>query len=316
MHPRLEVIEEHQLLDAVACVKLHLLGGGDSDVGVVALLFLHQESTRFLIGEDDLPQGIGLEIAQQLAIPPNGKGDVGQNCHSGSVIFDDFEAGQLLVGKGRCGHFTRHHGDGLDGLCIRDPALDSGGFAHLVSTRFQLIEDGDAPRSGLGGLGSAAFNVLDLYGDALQALAGVAVLLHPQRPVGVVVKGHLGLFSFHYSDILGGVFAEQVKFRSGPLVNGIISGLRLGDDDGSAPIGGKDADGVSVGAHHLKNRPGQRNLGARLQLYDPQGAGTGRGGVRRIGDVGGIGHIRAAGVGADGVDADGRGGVGCGHVSL
>ena len=44
------------------------------------ILFLHQESTRFLIGEDDLPQGIGLEIAQQLAIPPNGKGDVNFTC--------------------------------------------------------------------------------------------------------------------------------------------------------------------------------------------------------------------------------------------
>ena len=166
--------------------------------------------------------------------------------------------------------------------------------------------------------GSAALDVLDLDGHALQALAGVAVLLHPQRAVRVVIEGHGGLLVLHHGDVLGGVLADQVELRGRPLIHGIVPRFRVGDDDGAALVGGEAADGVPVGADHFKNSPGQRGLGARLQFDDAQGTGAGGGGVRRIGCVGGagsIGHV-LGGVGADGVDADGRGGVGGGHIVL
>ena len=53
MDARLQVVEENQLLDAVASLQLHLLGCGDGNVSVVALLLLYPVSTRLTVGEQD-----------------------------------------------------------------------------------------------------------------------------------------------------------------------------------------------------------------------------------------------------------------------
>ena len=59
-----DIIEEHQFLDAVAGVQLHLLGGGVQDVALVPGVHLKcPVRARLHIGEQDLTELVRLEIA-------------------------------------------------------------------------------------------------------------------------------------------------------------------------------------------------------------------------------------------------------------
>ncbi len=88
--PGLHVVEEHQLLDAVAGVELHLLGRGVQNVPLIAGIHLKRPvSTRLCIGEQDFTKLIRLEIAQKFAVPINREGDIGHGDHIFSIILDD-----------------------------------------------------------------------------------------------------------------------------------------------------------------------------------------------------------------------------------
>ena len=65
-------------------------------------------------------------------------------------------------------------------------------FSHLIGTGLQVSKDGCTACLGFLSIGGAGFDVLDLDGDAFQAVAGVGELFDAETAVGSVLKGDCG----------------------------------------------------------------------------------------------------------------------------
>ena len=240
MDARQAVIEENQLFDAVSSLQFHLLGRGIQHMAVPAgVPFLGPVSGGLAVREEDLAELIRLKDAQTLSVPEDLKGDVGHRLHGAALILDDPQAGQLLVDDGGITGLACHHGDGLDGIGVRDPAGDACQFPYLPSAGLELIENCHAADLGLGGLDLAAFNVLDLHGDAVERVPGVTQLLNTQRAVGSVGKGHSGDFVILHIGVLGTFLREQMKSRRYLLGHGIVALQGQRDDDRPIRAGGE-----------------------------------------------------------------------------
>ena len=72
-------VEENQVLDTVAGVKLYLLGRGVGDMFVVALYFPHQVGAGLGVRNQDFALLIGAVLAQAFSVPPDFKEDVGHD---------------------------------------------------------------------------------------------------------------------------------------------------------------------------------------------------------------------------------------------
>ena len=318
VNPRLFGVEKYQGLDAVSSVELHLLGHPVQEMLIVCGHLLDHIGPRLKVCQQNFSQFARAVIAQDLAVLPDAEGDAGEDLVVTAVVFLDAQAGELLVGERDGGDLPGHNVHGLDGLQIRFPALDAGNLANLVSAGGQLGELHRA--AGLGGaaVGPAAFNVLDLHHNARQALAGVAVLLHPELAEGVVVEGQGSGLALADGHVLGGILAQKVEFGRDTLINGIVSRDQIWNRNGSVH-GGEHPDGVPVGPHHLEDRTVQESQGAGLPLDDLQVAWRRCGG--RIG--GGVRSRVRPGVGGNsaipgscGISLDRLPGVGVHHVAL
>ena len=71
MDSRFQVVKENQRFNAVPGLQLHLLGRGDGDMGVIALLLRYPVSARLTVGEQDFSRTVRLIIAQVLAVLPD-----------------------------------------------------------------------------------------------------------------------------------------------------------------------------------------------------------------------------------------------------
>ena len=78
-HTRLQVIEEHQLPDAVSGLQLNLLRGGIHNVLVITLNFLHQIGAGLSIQQQNLTHLVSLELSQRNTVTPDFKGDIRHN---------------------------------------------------------------------------------------------------------------------------------------------------------------------------------------------------------------------------------------------
>ena len=236
------VIEENQLFDAVSGLQLHLLGRGIQHMAVPAgVPFLCPVSAGFAVGEQDLPKFIGLEDAQALGVPEDLKGDVGHCPLGAALILDDPQTRQLLVDDGGVTGLACHHRDGLDSVGIRDPAGDASHLTDFPAAGLQVVEHGHTADLCLGSLDLAAFNVLDLHGDAVERVSGVTQLLDPQRAVGRVPKGQGGNLVVLHIGVLGALLRQKVILGRDLLSDGVMALQGQGDDDYPIRAGGEGA---------------------------------------------------------------------------
>ena len=310
---RLSVVEEDQLLDPIPRLQLDLLGHGLHNMFIVGGHLLDQVGAGVQIHQQDLAQLSGGEVPQQLTVPPDSEGHAGHGLLGDPVILLDPQAGQLLVGEGHGGGLPGHHGDCLDSLRVRDPALDAGDLPDLIGPRQEAGELDSA--AGLRGaaVGPAALDMLDLYLHTGKALTGVAEFLHPEVPVGLVLEGDGGRLTLPDRHVLRVVLAEQVVLWGNPLINGVIARNGLRDLDLAVGVGGEAPDGVAVRPHDLKDSAAEGDLRSGLQLNDPQPAG---GGFLRGAGLLGLFRRRRPAVGAVGVRLHGDQGVCVAHIVL
>ena len=168
------VVEEQQLLDAIPGVELHLLGGSIQNQPVITSIYLEGAIGAGLsVGNQNLTHCICLKIAQKFAVPIDCEGNLGQQNHIFPIIFDDAQAGQLLVDDSGCGLLAGDHSHGLDGVGLSDPALDTGHLFYLIAARLQIVKNHRAPNLGFAGDYLSALDVLDLHRHPVEGIAGV-----------------------------------------------------------------------------------------------------------------------------------------------
>ena len=232
--------------------------------------FLHAVGTGFTVCQQDLTELVRLEDAQALSVPEDLKGDAGHEFHAAPLIFNDPQAGQLLVDNGGGGFLTGHYGYGLYRVRIRHPAVNTRQLPDLPAAGDQLVKDDDAI-AGLAGAGLASLDVLDLDGDAGEGVAGVAPLLHPQGAVGGVPEGQGGCLVILHIGVLGALLRQQVIPGRDLLGYGIVALQGQGDGHGPVRAGGEGTDFLSLRVIDREHGPFQGDLGPFLQLHDLQG---------------------------------------------
>ena len=157
----LDVVEEHQFLDAVASFQFYLLGSGVEDVTVIPGIHFHRSvGAGLYIGQQDLAEFVGAERTEGNAITPDLEGDIRHSHHIFAVILDDTQAGQLFIDQMECSRFSGHHIGGIDGV-IQQPARGCCGLLDSVSTGLDLVEHGHACGIGLRRVSFSAFNMGD-----------------------------------------------------------------------------------------------------------------------------------------------------------
>ena len=209
-HPRLHIVEEQQLLDAVTGRQLHLLRRGVEDVTVAAGIHFHGAvGAGSSIGQKDFTKLVRAEFTERNAVSENFKGDIGHGNHVLAVIFDDPQTGQFLVYQRKSGGFAGGHGSRIGGIVLQ-PAGGRGDFADFIRTGLDLIENGIARKIGFSGVGHAALDVLDLHHGTGQVRPGVGQLLDAKRSVRLIPEGDFCDFPVFHLDSLCGRITEQV----------------------------------------------------------------------------------------------------------
>ena len=265
------VVEEQQLLDAIPGVELHLLGGSIQNQPVITSIYLEGAIGAGLsVGNQNLTHCICLKIAQKFAVPIDCEGNLGQQNHIFPIIFDDAQAGQLLVDDSGCGLLAGHHSHGLDGVGLSDPALDTSHLFHLVTARFQMVKDHRTAHPRLAGDYLSALDVLDLHRHPVEGVAGVGQLLHSERAIRGVPKSQLYHLVIFHIGVLGGDVGEKMILGRDLLGHGVVALQGEWDGDRSVGAGGV---GAQLPAHRVidgEDCPLQGHLGTLLQLDDPQ----------------------------------------------
>ena len=216
MDARFLVVVEKHLLHAIARFQLDLLRGGVGNMPIVGLHLFDEVGSRRQVRHDDFAHLIGLVDADVFTVTPNLEGDIRHGLKRLSVILDDLQTGFLGIDKRDLGCFAGNDGCGFGRLHIHDVSGNACGFFHLVAARLELRELDHAARSGLTGLRFTGFQILDLDGDALQILAGVADLVNAKAPIGRIVEGQDAACQRGHSDVLRGDFRQKVgcSFRT------------------------------------------------------------------------------------------------------
>ncbi len=302
-HPWLHVIEKDQLLDAVTGVEFNLLGRGIQNIAFVSGVHLEGPVGAGLqVSEQDLPEFIGLEVAQVVAVPVDGEIDVGHDHIVFAVILYNAQARELLVDNGKGSCLPGHHGGGVDGV-IPQPSRGSGLLLDSVGAQGDLVEHCHAGGSSLLGEGQAGLNVLDGNYRAGQILAGVRPLLNAEGAIRVIKKCHLGYFIVDHGDILSRLLADDMVCRRVPFNDGVIAANGQGDFNASVILGNKYAKGIAVRPNDLKTGAAEGDLRPGLVLQDAEAR------IRRI-------FLRRIRIAADGVEVQRCGGVGIHYIVL
>ena len=264
----LDVVEEHQLLDAVTGFQLYFLGGGVEDMPITACIHFHGSIGAGLhVGQKDFTELIGAEGTQRNTVTPDLKGDVGHSDHILAVVLDDAKARQLLVDQMECSGFTGNDGRGVDGI-IQQPSRRSCSFFDSIRAGLDLTEDGNTCGVSLSGIALTAFNVGNRDQCSGQVHAGVGGFLDAEIAVGLVFKHNFGHLTVDHLHILGRFFAEQVKVRRDPLIYGVVSGQGQRDADLTGGIGGKGTNSGTVRTNDLEHGAAQRDGCAGFVLDD------------------------------------------------
>ena len=233
--------------------------------------FLGPVGAGLTVCQQNFTELVRLVNAQALGVPENLKGHVWHRLHSAPLILDDPQAGQLLVDDGGVTGLSRHHGNGLDGIGIRDPAGNTGHLPDLPAAGLQVVEHGHAADLGLGGPHLAALNVLDLHRHPIERVPGVTQLLDADGAVGGVPEGQgSGLVVLHIG-VLGALLRKQVILGRDLLGDGVVALQSQGNDDRSIRPGGEGAYLAALGVVDGENGPLQRNFSPLLQFHDLQG---------------------------------------------
>ena len=207
-HTGLHIIEEQQLLDAVAGRQLHLLRRSVEDMPIAAGIHLHGTvGAGGSIGQKDFTKLVRAEFTERNAVSENFKGDIGHGNHVLAVIFDDPQTGQFLVYQRKSGGFAGGHGSRIGGIVLQ-PAGGRGDLLDLVSTGLDVVKDGIARKIGFSGVGHAALDVLDLHHGTGQVRPGVGQLLDAKRSVRLIPEGDFCDFPVFHLDILCGRITE------------------------------------------------------------------------------------------------------------
>ena len=269
-HTGLYIVEEQQLLDAITSGQLHLLRRGVKDMSVTASIHLHSTvGAGGSVGQENFAKLVRLKFAERNAVTENFKGDIGHRHHVLAVILDDPQTRQLLVHERKGRGFAGGHGSRIGGIILQ-PAGGRGDLLDLISTGFDVIENGIARKIGFGGVGHAALDVLDLHHGTGQVCAGVGQLFDTERAIRLVPAGQLRHLAILHLDILRGIITEQVIQRRYTLIHSVVASQRQGDGHSTVRAGSEGADSGSVGTDHLKDRSAQRRVRAFLQLDDFQ----------------------------------------------
>ena len=207
-HTGLHIIEEQQLLDAVAGRQLHLLRRCVEDVAVAAGVYLHGAvGAGGSVRQENFAKLVRLIFAERNTVSENFKGDIGHRHHVLAVIFDDPQAGKLLVHERKGRGFAGGHGSRIGGIVLQ-PARGRGDLLDLVSTGLDVVKDGIARKIGFGGVGHAALDVLDLHHGTGQVRPGVGQLFHAKGAVRLIPTGQLRHLAVLHLDILCGHITE------------------------------------------------------------------------------------------------------------
>ena len=302
-HTGLHIIEEQQLLDAIAGRQLHLLRRGVEDVAVAAGIHLHGAvGAGGGIGQENFTKLVRVEFAERNAVSENFKGDIGHCHHVLAVILDDPQTGQLLVHERKGRGFAGGHGSRIGGVVLQ-PAGGRGDLLDLVSTGLDVVKDGIARKIGFGGVGHAALDVLDLHHGTGQVRPGVGQLLDAKRSVRLIPAGQLRYLAILNLDILCGRITEQMVQGCHTLIHGVVARQRQRDGHGAIRAGSEGADSGSIRIDHLKDRAAERSIRTLFQLNELQT------GVGRF-------HFAAIAVIAVGGQAHGDSRVGVAHIIL